>query len=809
MLLRQLGRLPLPSSRPPPPALKRLLSDPPADFPGLARTHCLVVTSGHSSNLFFAAKLVSLYAAFARPDLATEVFLAAIPHQPEDTFLWNSIIKTHFSHGDFPLALRLYCRMRAADAKPNHFTIPLVASACAEVLDLTAGSCLHGGSIKFGLLGHGSVGVGSSLVYMYSKCLAVDEALNLFVEMPEKDVISWTAIIIGCLRNEKCELALVYLRDMHRSGEKPNSRTIEGGLQACGNLRALPEGRCLHAVAMKSGLWICDFVKSSMLSVYSKCENLEDASIVFHELPVKDVISWTEILGNYARKGLLVESVELFKMMLVSGVYPDGVSISCLLTAYTSSGSTHGGRAFHAVILRKNFSYDALVGNSLLAMYCKFEMLHIARMLFDMMEEKDVHSWTLMLTGYGKMGLSAECLTLFRKFQFIGLDSVSNSDITVAAISSCSQLGDLNLGQSVHCYAIKSNLDIETSVLNSLVGMYGKCMKLNYSRGIFDRMKRDVITWNTMIAAYSQAGYPDDALSLFCEMLSENVKPNTTTLIVALSACSSVAALHQGEWMHNYIKENGLDCEVSLSTALVDMYAKCGQLALAKNVFDSMNQRDVVAWNAMISAYGSHGHAREALQVFKEMEDMSVAPTSITFLAALSACSHTGFVEEGKYLFNRMGDYFITPTCKHYACMVDLLGRSGSLKEAEDMILTMTTTPDSGVWGALLSACKIHNNLEIGEHAGKKALELDPDNDGYYILLSNLYSCAGKRIDAERLREAMTIRGVKKRAGWSMAELDGKFYVFVVEDKSHPQFKEMHWLLEAFLKHMEGCRLLP
>uniref|UniRef100_A0A1D1Z9Y1 Pentatricopeptide repeat-containing protein At4g39952, mitochondrial n=1 Tax=Anthurium amnicola TaxID=1678845 RepID=A0A1D1Z9Y1_9ARAE len=784
-------------------ALHRLLSNPPTDFPDLSRTHSLVITSGHSSNPFFAAKLISLYAAFSRPSISSWVFLEAIRHQPGDTFLWNSIIKSHFSNDDFPQSLHLYCQMHASGAKPNHFTVPLVASACAEMLESEAGSCIHGASIKFGFFGHGSAGVGSSLVYMYSKCGAIGQALTLFEEMPERDVVSWTAIIMGCVRNEKCELALACLEDMHRSGEIPNSWTIAGGLQACRNLGALTEGKCLHAFAMKSGLWCCDFVKSSTLSVYSKCESLEDASVVFHELPVKDVISWTEILGNYARKGLLVESLALFDVMLASGVYPDGVSISCLLMALANFGDIRGGKAFHGFVLRRNFVLDAPLVNSLLAMYCKFEHLHAAKMLFGMTEEKDVESWTLMLTGCGRMGLNAECMNLFRKMQLLGLRFEADPDGIIAVISSCSRSGALQLGQSVHCYAIKNKLDAETTVLNSLVDMYGRGMKLDYCRGIFDRMRRDVITWNTLIAAYAHAGRSNDALTLFSQMFSENMKPNSTTLIIALSACSNVAALHQGEWIHNYIIENGFEWGVSLSTALVDMYAKCGQLELARSIFDSMEERDVVTWNVMISAYGSHGRAKEALHMFKEMEEMSVVPNGVTFLTALSSCSHAGFIEEGKYLFSRMRDHSITPTCKHYACMVDLFGRSGRLKEAEEMVLTMPTTPDGGVWGALLSACKIHNNLEMGERAGKKALELEPDNDGYYILLSNLYCCAGRREDAERLREVMTSRGLRKTAGWSLMELDEKFYVFVVEDKSHPQFEEMHWLLEFFLKHME------
>ncbi|CAA6665055.1 unnamed protein product [Spirodela intermedia] len=305
-------------------------------------------------------------------------------------------------------------------------------------------------------------------------------------------------------------------------------------------------------------------------------------------------------------------------------------------------------------------------------------------------------------------------------------------------------------------------------------GHWGRA-EADYSRRIFDLMgrRRDVVTWNTLMTARARAGRSSEALELFDQMLSEDVEPSPATLVIVLSACSDAAALRWGELAHGYIREKGLECDASLSTTLIDMYAKCGRLDEARNVFDSMGERDAVAWNAMISAYGGHGRAEEALQVFEEMGRAGVSPNEVTFIAALSACSRAGMVEQGRRVFGSMGDHSVAPTSKHYACMVDLLGRSGRLEEAEAMAFTVPAAPDSGVWGALLGACRLHGDVEMGERAGKKALELEPENDGYYMVLSNLYNSVGRKADATELREAMVSRGVRKSAGWSMAELDG------------------------------------
>jgi len=657
--------------------------------------------------------------------------------------------------------------MRYDNTPPNQFTIPMIVATCAELLWLEEGKYIHGLVSKSGLFAENSA-VGSSFVYMYAKCGVMEDASLMFDEIVVRDVVSWTALVIGYVHNDDSEKGLECLCEMHRiggDGEKVNSRTLEGGYQACGNLGAMIAGRCLHGLAVKTGLGCSQVVQSSLLSMYSKCGNVEEAHNSFCQVVDKDVFSWTSVIGVCARFGFMNECLNLFWDMQVDDVYPDGIVVSCILLGFGNSMMVREGKAFHGLIVRRNYVLDDTVNNALLSMYCKFGTLNPAEKLFDGVHEWSKESWNTMVFGYGKMGIEGKCIELFREMRDLGIEADSNSLVSV--ISSCSKLGLINLCRSVHCYIIKNSVNEDVSIANSLIDMYGKGGNLSIAWKMFCGTQRDVVTWNTLISSYTHSGHYAEAITLFDEMISEKLNPNSATLVIVLSACCHLPSLEKGKMVHQYIKEGGFELNVSLGTALVDMYAKCGQLEQSRELFNSMKEKDVISWNVMISGYGLHGDANSAMEVFQQMEQSNVKPNAITFLSLLSACTHAGYVDEGKQLFDRMQYYSIKPNLKHFACMADLLGRSGNLKEAEDLVQSMPICPDGGVWGTLLSACKIHNEIEIGIRVAKCAIESDPENDGYYIMLSNMYGSMGKWDEAERARELMKERGIGKRAGWS------------------------------------------
>lgn len=745
--------------------LELFLSNQTSTLQSILRSHALVLTSGNSNNVFIASKLITLYASFNKPAASTKVFSYVFP---KDTFLWNSVIKSHFSNGNYAHALDFFLQMRESNFAPNQFTLPMVIAACAELVMLYYGKTIHGLTSKLGLF-QGHSAVGSSFVYMYSKCGQMSDASCVFDDITVRDVVAWTAIIIGYVQNGGSDKGLAFLRKMHRiggDGERPNFRTFEGGFQACGDLSVILEGRCLHSLAVKTGIICSEAVKSSLLCMYSKCGSPEEAYFSFCEIMNKDLFSWTSIIGIYARFGSMDKCLSLFWEMQVGETHPDEIVISCLLTGFGNLMRVCEGKTFHGSIMRRNYVFSNMVHNALLFMYCKLGLLSLAEKLFDSIQDLTKESYSAMISGHNKIRYGAKCIELFRQMQLSGIEADSSSLVSV--ISSCCQLGLTHLGRSVHCYILKSNRDESVSVANSLIDMYGKNGGLLIAWRVFLGTQRDIITWNSLMSSYMHIGHFFEAIDLFDKMVAEGLTPNSATLVMVLSACSHLSSLEKGKKVHRYIKETGQELNLPLATAIIDMYAKCGQLEKSRELFNSMKERDVISWNVMISGYGMHGHVGAAIELFQEMQNSNAQPNELTFLAILSACNHSGLVEEGRQLFHKIQDFSLKLNLKHYACMVDLLGKSGYLQEAETLVLSMPISPDSVVWGSLLSACSIHNEIERGERVARHAIESDPKNDSYYVMLCNMYSSVGRWEEAENVRKLMRIKGLDKGVGWSV-----------------------------------------
>jgi pentatricopeptide repeat protein len=337
----------------------------------------------------------------------------------------------------------------------------------------------------------------------------------------------------------------------------------------------------------------------------------------------------------------------------------------------------------------------------------------------------------------------------------------------------------------------------------SLITGYSQWGFVDEAFEVFELMpERNSVSWNAMIAAYVQSNQFHEAFALFDRMRAEKVALDKFVAASMLSACTGLGALEQGKWIHGYIEKSGIELDSKLATTIIDMYCKCGCLEKAFEVFNGLSHKGISSWNCMIGGLAMHGKGEAAIQLFKEMEKEKVAPDNITFVNVLSACAHSGLVEEGRYYFNYMVEvHGIEHTTEHFGCMVDILGRAGMLEEARELINEMPTSPDAGVLGALLGACKIHKNIELGEEIGKRVIELEPNNSGRYVLLANLYANAGRFEEVANVRKLMNDRGVKKVAGFSMIELDGVVNEFIAG--------EIHILkLKTFTSKLMRCYIV-
>ncbi|KAJ4980103.1 hypothetical protein NE237_010883 [Protea cynaroides] len=548
-----------------------------------------------------------------------------------------------------------------------------------------------------------------------------------------------------------------------------------------------------------------------------------------------NIFSWNIAIRGYSESENPREAILVYKQMLHrGGSRPDHYTYPFLLKACARLSSIQMGNEILGNIFHFGFDSDIFVHNAVLHMLVTCGELGAARQLFDESSLRDLVSWNSMINGYVRSACPNEAIELFREME---AEQVKPDEVTmIGLVSSCGQMEDLNRGSEFHRYIEGNGLKLTTPLSNALMDMYVKCGSLESARKIFNSMsnktivswttmvsgcakfgflddarklfdempEKDAVPWNAMISGYVQCRRGKDALALFHEMQAMDVKPDEVTMVTLLSACSQLGALDVGIWVHHYIDKHKMSLSVALGTALVDMYAKCGNISKALQVFWEIPRRNALTWTAIIGALALHGHAHDAISHFLEMIDIGLIPDEVTFLGVLSACCHAGLVDEGRRFFTEMSSRFnLSPKLKHYSCMVDLLGRAGLLSEAEELIKSMPMEPDAVIWGALFFACKIHANVAMGERAALKLLELEPSDSGIYVLLANMYLDANMFEEARKARLMMRERGVEKTPGCSLIEVDGNMYEFIVRDKSHPETQEIYECLTQLTRQLE------
>ncbi|XP_068666778.1 pentatricopeptide repeat-containing protein At1g11290, chloroplastic-like [Aristolochia californica] len=556
---------------------------------------------------------------------------------------------------------------------------------------------------------------------------------------------------------------------------------------------------------IRSHLHLNLFFSTTLLTQYASLRSLNYAYAVFSVAETSDVFLWNVMIRAFAESGHYEQSIQLYRRMFELGVTPDNFTFTFVLKAPASLREIEQGKKIHADAREFGYELDIFVGNSLIAMYGKCGLPDVSRQVFEKMYDKNVVSWSSMIGAYVQNGCFEDGLSLFHRM----LDEkVRPNRVTVLNLIPC--ISKRNEADELYRVIVEHRLQSDICVQNAVMGMYAKCRRIDIAQGIFRGIKeKDLVTWSSMIEALVQADLPMEALELFKEMKSNNLHPDYVAMLSIIGACSKLASLMQARQLHGVTIQSSFQRELIVQTALVDLYVKCGSLEYARMVFDRMRDRNRISWSTIISGYGMHGRGKEALELFNRMK-ASMKPDHIIFVSVLSACSHAGLIEEGWHCFNSMVvDFDITPRTEHYACMVDLLGRAGKLNEAVEFMKNMPMKPDAGVWGSLLGACRIHSNVELAEWAAKSLFEIDPENSGRYVLLSNIYLSSGKRQEADQVRALMRRRGVKKTAGHTVIEVKNKMYKFLVGDRSNPQTKLIYEELESLILRIKDAGYVP
>lgn len=568
-----------------------------------------------------------------------------------------------------------------------------------------------------------------------------------------------------------------------------------------------------------------------MISGFVRNGRLNDARRVFDTMPDKGCVSYTNMIMGFAQNDCWIEAIQVFKDMRNAGVIPNEVTLGSVISSCMHLGGICECRMLHGLVIKLMIDAFVIISTNLLHMYCTCSSLGEARILFDEMKERNIVSWNVMLNGYAKAGFVKLARELFERiptkdvvswgtmidgyaqlewfsealimYRAMLRDGVAPNDVMIVdLISACGRSMAIAEGLQMHNTAVKSGFDCYDFIQATIIHFYAACGSINLAclqfelgikghiaswnalisgfirngmlekaRELFNDMpERDVFSWSALISGYTQNEQPNMSLLLFHAMVDAGVKPNQITMVSVFSAIASLGTLKEGRWAHDYVLQNSIPLNDNLSAAIIDMYAKCGSINTALEVFYRIQDQVVTIspWNAIICGLAMHGHGNLSLKIYSDLENRNIKPNSITFIGVLSACCHAGLVDLGESYFKSMKSvYNIEPGLKHYGCMVDLLGRAGRLEEAEKMIWSMPMEADVVIWGTLLAASRTYGNVEVGERAAKSLAGLEPSHGPSRVLLSNIYADAGRWEDAFSVRKAMQSHGMKRSPGCS------------------------------------------
>ena len=651
--------------------------------------------------------------------------------------------------------------------------------------------------------------VTNSLAARYAKGNSFPAAARVFAAARSRDTRSYNTILSATPDPDD---ALAFAARMLRTGDvRPDAVTFTVTLSLAAGRGEARLVRQLHALASRAGIAADVFVGNALVTAYSRSGSMDAARKVFEEMPARDLVSWNALVCGLAQDGeCSAEVIRVFLRMLKQGdVRPDRISICSVIPACGAEGKLELGRQIHGFAVKLGVEGHVSIANVLVAMYYKCGTPGCARRLFEFMGERDVISWTTVMSMDGEDAVSL--------FNGMRRDGVAPNEVTFVAMLS-SMPGDCPAreGQMIHAVCLKTGLSDKAAAANSLITMYAKLRRMDDARMIFSLIPHpEIIAWNALISGYAQNEMCQDALEAFLAMM-KIMKPNETTFASILSAVTAVetVSMAYGQMYHCQTLKLGLGASEYVSGALIDMYAKRGSLEESWKAFGQTVHRSLIAWTAIISANSKHGNYDAVVSLFNDMVGSGVAPDGVVLLSVLTACRYSGFVSLGREIFDSTAaKHGAELWPEHYACVVDMLGRAGRLEEAEELMLQMPSGPSVSALQSLLGACRIHGNTDVGERVASVLTETEPTESGAYVLLSNIYAEKGDWGAVARVRRQMRERGVKKEVGFSWVDAGGAgdslhLYKFSSDDTTHPQSEEIYRVAEGLgweMKFLKNC----
>ncbi|KAI3984192.1 hypothetical protein MKX01_011146 [Papaver californicum] len=727
--------------------------------PSLSKSSTSLPSINTQTNNFFAS-----YAKSKTLDQTLQLF-QLLPTQ--DTLTWNTLLSACLNQSQFTTTINLFFQMISSDASliPDILTFRWVLRACSENKNYSLAFQIHAYMTKIYGPCSPDLITSTCLISIYSEFGSIKYARQLFDIITDRDVVAFTSMMVGYNNaNEYAETVGIFESMVRIYGLTPNGFIFTCILTALASLSSLVEGEQIHAYIVKTSFQSDVFVGTALIRMYSKCDRMDCAEKAFLEIEIPNVVSWNALMGgSFSGRKVL----QFFTRMRGSGLRPDHVTLAHVLQNIKDL-DLFSAQQIHSLIIKMiGEEVDVYIGGALVEIYTKYGFIRESQRVFDSIRGKDITAFNLAIRGYIRDGHTSEAYRLFYAALQMSMEP-SQATLKSLMIRTESQ----KQGKQFHAMAVKfgygDNSNSDGSIASLLIIMYSEYHCFDDAIRLFNGVHSpDLILWTSIISGFSRSGNSQEAVKFYARMWEELDKyPNNYTFSSVLRSCSDLAAVEEGKQIHCQIIKLSSDIGSVefVSSGLLEMYAKSGYIEEAKKLFNKTLQRDIATWNSMIMNLAQHGDAANALEIFAELLGLpNLEPNHITYVGVLSACNHKGLVEEGYQYFKMIKD----PTIDHYTCLIDLLGRAGSVAEALSVIEQMPFDPNEIIWSSLLAANALHGNVDLGEYSANQLLQLNPKDSGTYVALSNIYAAAGRWNDVDLIRKLMKAQGVRKNPGQS------------------------------------------
>nr|XP_010920030.1 pentatricopeptide repeat-containing protein At5g27110 [Elaeis guineensis] len=583
--------------------------------------HSKSISLGLNTNTYLAKALINLYVSFNLFDAARLVFESV--RNPSDISLWNGLLSAYSKNHMYDEALHLFDRLLLFPRlKPDSYTYPSVLKACGGLVAAKKGESIHANVLKSGF--GSDIVVSSSLVGVYAKCHRYESAIQVFDEMPERDVACWNTVMSCYYQDGQASKVLEVFGMMKSCGFKPDSVTYTTVFSACARLLDLETGWRVHEELVRTGFVLDGFVSSAIVDMYGKCGCLGSAREVFEQIPTKSVVSWNSMIGGYSLKGDSNSCLELFSRMNMEGVRPTSTTMSSLLIACSRTSDMRRGKFIHGYLLRNLIDVDIFIASSLIDLYFKCANVAYAESVFKTMPKANVVSWNVMISGYVTAGCYFKALDFFNEMRVYG---VRPDAFTFASVlSACAQVAALEQGREIHKQVSDHCLESNEMVMCALVDMYAKCGAVRDAKLVFDKLPvKDIVSWTSMIMAYGSHGQSTEALELFSEMQKANVKPDRVTFLAAISACSHGGLVDEGRYYFNQMTRlYGIKPGIEHYSCLVDLLGRSGRLQEAYSILKNTPglKADAGLLGSLFSACSLHRNLELGEEVARLLVEM-------------------------------------------------------------------------------------------------------------------------------------------------------------------------------------------